>query len=83
MAAFERVLLSIGDESKGCALFQRDEGDSTVVFVSPQFAKVAPDLLDRFSAVEGEAPPPHREGEEFGTAMLLASHSKYAWSLLD
>ena len=81
MDAFEDVM-PLGDASKGCALFSRDERDASVVFVSPQFGAIAPQLLERFSASECEAPPPRREGEEFGTALLLASHSATAWSLL-
>lgn len=81
MDAFEGVM-PLGDASKGCALFARDDRDASVVFVSPQFAAITPQLLQRFSACECEAPPPRREGEEFGTALLLASHSASAWSLL-
>jgi len=80
--AFERVM-PLGEASKGCALFTRDEADASVVFISPQFAAIAPQLLESFSACECDAPPPRREGEEFGTALLLASHSEAAWSLLD
>ena len=81
MDAFEAVM-PLGDESKDCALFSRDEADATVIFVSPQFAAVATELIERFSGVECAAPPPRKEGEEFGTALLLASHSNHAWSLL-
>ena len=79
--AFERIL-PLGDESKGCALFLMDEADSSVVFISPQFTVLAPQLLKAFLAVECEAPPPRRQGAEFGTSLLLAPHSKSAWSLL-
>ena len=79
--AFERAL-PLGDEAKGCALFHRDEPETSVVFVSPQFAAVAPQLLKTFSAVECDAPPPRKPGTEFGTSLLLASHSSSAWSLL-
>ncbi len=82
MDAFEAVM-PLGDESKDCALFSRDEPDATVIFVSPHFAAIAPKLVERFSGVACEAPPPRKRGEEFGTALLLASHSDYAWSLLD
>jgi hypothetical protein len=81
MNAFECVM-PLGDASKGCALFMRDETDASVVFISPQFAAIAPQLIDTFSARECQAPPPRREGEEFGTALMLASHSTLAWSLL-
>ena len=82
MDAFEEAM-PLGDKSRECALFSRDEPDATVIFVSPQFATVAPTLVERFSGVECAAPPPRKEGEEFGTALLLASHSKSAWLLLD
>jgi hypothetical protein len=80
--AFERIMPP-GDESKGCALFVRNEVDASAVFVSPEFAAIASQPLKTFSAVECEPPPPRRKGEEFGgTSLLLASHSKSAWALL-
>jgi hypothetical protein len=81
MDAFESAM-PVGDDSKDCVLFSRDEPDSTVIFVSPGFAAVAPKLVERFSGIECIAPPPRQAGEEFGTSLLLASHSNYAWSLL-
>ncbi len=79
--AFEHIM-PLGDESKGCALFLTNEADSSVVFVSPHFAAVAPQLLKAFYGVECKAPPPRKPGAEFGTSLLLASHQKFAWSLL-
>ena len=78
--AFEQVMPA-GDDSKICALFMREEGNATVVFISPRFATIAPQVLKALSAIEGEAPPPRRAGDESGTALLLASHSA-AWSML-
>ena len=79
--AFEDALPP-GHESAGCALFARDEPDATVIFVSPRFSMVAPKLVEQFSAAECEAPPPRKQGEHFGTALLLATHVNHAWSLL-
>lgn len=81
LEAFEDAM-PLGDESRTCALFLRDEHDATVIFVSPQFAAVAPKLVEKFEGVECEAPPPRRKEEEFGTSLLLASDKNYAWSLL-
>ena len=82
MLAFQGVMPP-GDESKTCVLFSRHERDATAIFVSPQFAKIAPKLVEKFDGVECEAPPPRRRGKEFGTALLLASNGDRAWSLLD
>lgn len=71
-----------GDESKTCALFSRHERDATAIFVSPQFAKIAPKLVEKFNGIECEAPP-RRQGQEFDTALLLASNRDHAWLLLD
>jgi hypothetical protein len=79
--AFDRVM-PLGEASKGCAIFKTIEPDASVVFNSPEFAAIAPGFLESFSASECDAPPPRREGEEFGTALLLASDSAVAWSLL-
>jgi len=79
--AFDRVM-PLGQASKGCALFMRNETDASVVFISPQFAALAPQLLKSFSACECDSPPTPRKGEEFGTSLLLASDQKHAWSLL-
>src|SRR5882672_10308029 len=78
--AFERAMPP-GEDAKGCALFLTMETDWSTVFILPQFAAVAPQLLTTFSAVPGGPPPPRRKGEEFGTSLLLASHDKFAWSL--
>jgi len=77
------AVMPVGEASRRCAIFKRIDRDATVVFISPDFARIAPQLIERFSACECDAPPPRREGEEFGTALLLASHSTFAWSLLD
>jgi hypothetical protein len=61
----------------------RDVSDASVVFISPRFAALVPQLLERFSACECDAPPPPQEEEEFGTSLLLASDKEAAWSLLD
>jgi hypothetical protein len=79
--AFEDVMPP-GDESKTCALFSRHEPHATAIFVSPQFAKIAPKLVEKFNGIECEAPPPKRQGQEFDTALLLAAHGDQAWSLL-
>ena len=79
--AFEHTM-PLGDESKACALFLTGEADASVVFVSPQFAALAPQLLKAFSAVECEAPSPREPGSESGTSLLLTSHQMSAWSLL-
>ena len=81
MDAFDGAM-PVGKDSKGCALFSRNEPGATAIFVSPLFAAIAPKLVKAFCGVECDAPPPRRAGEEFGTALLLASDSNYAWSLL-
>jgi hypothetical protein len=81
-ATLSRELCLLEMSPKGCALFVRNEAGASVVFVSPQFAAIAPQLLKSFAAVECEAPPPRREAEEDGASLMLASHSAFAWSLL-
>jgi hypothetical protein len=83
MDAFERILPLDDDRAKRCALFHRDDAEASLIFVSPELAKCAPELVETFSGVPCEAPPPRRKGEEFGTALLLASHDKSAWALLE
>ena len=83
MDAFEHFI-PIADELKSnrCALFIRNDRDTCFIFVSPQFAGIATQLIKTFSAVECEPPPPRGATEEFGTALLLTSHDQFAWSLL-
>ena len=82
MEAFEQAT-PLGNESEACALFETDEADGKLVFISPKLAATAPQLLETFAAAECEAPPPPNEGEEFGTSLLLASNPRVAWSLLE
>ena len=79
--AFEHVMPD-SDASKGCALFVREDADATVVFISPGFAAIAPQLLKTLSAVESEAPPMRREADKVRTSILLASNLG-GWSLLE
>lgn len=81
--AFESIMPD-GNDSRDCALFSTHEADDVVIYVSPEFAKVAPALITRFGAVESQPPPPMEEntGVLDGTSLLLASHSRHAISLL-
>jgi hypothetical protein len=79
---FEEVM-PLDDVSRECALFARDATNATLIFISPKFGTIAPQLLSKYAAVACEAPPPRRDDEEFGTSLLLAAHESSAWSLLN